>query len=197
MSALPEMSSLSNVDYGYAEKLYFSLKSYWLSLYSEGDCIPLRKQFSPAKVRSLIPNLYMLEWIDGGQIKVRHRGTGIEQATGSRFLAGAHLKNNSAAEWAQMERYFDTIFSVPCSAEGDWRYYTKEGEVYDAVTYSMPLYGQDDSQRIALGIMVLRRNFDQDLVDKCDGVDRADILHAVYKDMGFGVQEGVPVIVGR
>lgn len=190
-------AALSDLDIEYAKNLFTSLKSCWITMHSERGDIPLRKQFNPGKVRELIPHLYMLEWTDGDQVKVRHRSSGLEQATLHRFLVGDHLRNYTEKDWAIMGLYFDAIFAGPCGAESDWRYFTKEGEVYDTITYSLPLYGRDESQRLAVGVMLIRQNFDPSLVEQCDGADRSQILHARYLDVGFGVADDAPNFFGR
>lgn len=189
--------SLTNSDFSIARKLYTDLKSYWLSLYREQDRIPNRSQFNPAKIRNLIPFLYMVERTEDAKMKVRHRSSGIEEATQFRFLAGEHLQNYTEEEWEQLERYFKTIFAGPYGTEGDWRYFTSDQEVYDAATYSLPLYGRDETQKLSVGVMVLRQNFDQDLIAQCTDKDRSELLHAIYLDIGFGQPSGAITVTGR
>ena len=189
--------SLTDQDFEFARELYAQLKSYWQSLYDAEGGIPFRRQFHPSKIKGLLPYLYMTEWTEDDKVKVRHRSSGIEQATQYRFLAGDHLKNYSDEEWEQLGRYFETIYAGPYGTEGDWRYFTRNGEVYDAITYSLPLYGRDESQRLSVGVMLLRQNFELDLIEKCTEIDKSELLHAVYLDVGFGTPEDAITVDGR
>lgn len=65
------------------------LADYWLELWN-GDELPLRAGFSPARVRALLPGIMIQEVVSGKRVCIRLCGTAISQAFG-RDLTGADL----------------------------------------------------------------------------------------------------------
>lgn len=65
------------------------LATYWLGLW-DGDEPPLRANFSPARVRELLPGIMIQEVVAGERVWIRLCGTAINQAFG-RDLTGADL----------------------------------------------------------------------------------------------------------
>lgn len=186
MPAIANDSSLTEANLLYTQKLFASLKSYWQSMAQDAGGIPYRKQFSPAGVRSLLPHLYMLEYVGENEMQFRHRGTGIEHSTNHRFLIGDHMKNYGEKEWKLLQRYFKVIFSGPYGAEGEWRFYCKDDRVFDMLTYSLPMYGKTEGERIALGLMMVWPNYEPSLKDKCRTYDYDECRRAVFLDIGYG-----------
>ncbi|MFC3051676.1 PAS domain-containing protein [Kordiimonas pumila] len=197
MSALPKSERLSDQHLKDAKRLFSSLKSCWHEMAKDAGGIPFRKQFSPAKVKSLLPYLYMMELNEDNEIRFRHRGTGIERSTNHRFLIGDHMDTYGPEDWARLHRYFNVIFSGPCAAEADWRYFCRENLVFDMVNYSLPLYGRDKTQRLSIGVMMVWPNYDSELLEHCTDQDYSVCRHGVYLDVGYGVPKGITEIRGR
>lgn len=65
------------------------LADYWLELW-DGDLLPLRARFMPARVRELLPGIMIQEVEPGRRVGIRLCGTAISQAFG-RDLTGADL----------------------------------------------------------------------------------------------------------
>lgn len=174
----------------YSDNFFKDFIALWQQLAAEAGGVPGRQQFNPVSVPKLLPSLYMLEWTGSGVSEVRLRGTGIEYSTQHRFTVGDHFKNFNDAEWAMMGRYFDTIFGGPCGATSRWRYYTQSGDVYDADTVSLPMWGKDGTSRLAIGMMSIAQNHDPGLSRGEQAGVTSDVLSATYFDVGYGVPEG-------
>lgn len=60
------------------------LVDYWLSLW-EGDALPPRAKFSPAKLKRFLPSIILFDVVPDARVTVRLVGTGYRYALGGNF----------------------------------------------------------------------------------------------------------------
>jgi len=63
------------------DKANRAVADYWLSLW-QGDALPARSQFSPGRLKALLPHLLMFDVVPDESVTVRLAGTGYRQVLG-------------------------------------------------------------------------------------------------------------------
>ncbi len=170
-------------DFDKAKSMCQQLVDYWRTLYIDDKKIPSLRGFNPMRLVSSLDHIYMLEQENDLTISVRHRGTAIENSTDKYFQIGDHLNAYTPAEYKQFSRYFDALFEGPNICMSEWRYFTPDYEVFDAVSYSLPMWCRQRQKRIALGILVVRKNFHPDVKDECKGTLSSSVLNIKYESV--------------
>ncbi len=113
------------------------LADYWLELW-DGDLLPLRARFSPARVRDLLPGIMIQEIEPGKRVCVRLCGTAITEAFG-RDLTGADLIAISPDDTREARLAYHNLIAEGAIGFGVRRSTTRYGMAAESQELHLPL----------------------------------------------------------
>ena len=137
-------------------------------------------------IARLLPHVYLSEFDEDGHLEFKMRLKGTELDEQAFNIGGEHMQSLTEEQWGRVYRSFNNICEYPCALEADWRFFTADNKVFDCAASCLPLYGKTKQKKFAIGVMILKQNHSEEILGLCDGRERAEVLHGMYADIGFG-----------
>jgi len=127
----------------------------WQSLpKSEGNA-PFKNAFSPIKIPSLVPSLFLLEREDSGFLDVRLVGSELEEKG---FLSprGSNVfETMMKASWEFYDRFMERCGSQVCAGHLSRRIIASDGLIHRIESLQLPLADADGAPRFVIGVMLV------------------------------------------
>lgn len=132
------------------EKKFEELRSYWESIRS-GQDVPLRADFRPEKIRTLLPQVTIDDYRSPDELISRLRGTDIVARFGI-DLTGKNLTplfdDGSRSTMMETAR---RVVETPCGARTSWTAERKDGRQVKVFAYYLPLIG-GQGEKLFIGV---------------------------------------------
>lgn len=158
----------------------------WQAMPRELDQAPQKTTFSPVKVSSLMPFLFLVEREEKGDLVVRLMGSELEETLGFRSGDRRVFDAMFRQDWSFYDSFVERCATHICGGQLLRSVKLKDGLVRDVESLHVPLADKDGVARFMLGVMTMRTNRDTS-VDQVFTSPKSAILNYQYVDLGCGL----------
>lgn len=163
--------------------------AYWRLLQAEAEGpLPMRSQFDPSKILTLLPYVYLLEHKSREEMIVRLVGTALDEISAVSITGRNYFDVCPPEDIALYIEINDNLHALPCAnlVVRDITY--ENGKSYRLSSMGFPMVNEEGMLTYTIGLMLPNRQFNSDEMD--DGGVSYSVLHDLtYIDIGFGLPE--------
>lgn len=158
----------------------------WQSMPRLDGQAPKKTTFSPAKVSSLMPFLFLIERVEKGDLVVRLKGNELDETMGCRTRDRCMFDAMMRRDWTFYDRFVSACAEHVCAGRLLRTVRLQDGFLKDVESLHVPLADKDGNARFMLGVMTTSVNRNGGAMESYQS-PKAAILNYQYVDLGCGV----------
>jgi len=166
------------------------LFNYWQELHGFCRGVPMKSSLNPARIKQILPYLYIIERLNDGEIYLRLAGTALDQLAGFPMTDKNLIRLVGESDRDFYAEIYRQLCSTPCGTLLERVLFLDQGDCFETQTLSVPLADTNGDVLFAAGVMAGRRLF-------TPGGGIAVVGQSLFKsfqylDLGYGKPEREP-----
>mgnify|MGYP003646169963 FL=1 len=135
-------------------KEFSDLIKCWQSMPKNGGSAPLKTQFSPSKIRRLMPHLFLLELSSKKAINVRLMGSAVEGVLDQTASRDTVFNTLLSKDWRFYDRFMKACGGASCAGRFSRSVERLDGITVKVDSLGVPLADKNGTPRYTLGVIV-------------------------------------------
>lgn len=168
-------------------KEFSDLIKCWQSMPREGGHAPLKTQFSPSKLRRLMPHLFLLELSKKKEISVRLMGSAVEGVLDRAASKDTVFDTLLSKDWRFYNRFMKACGGAPCAGRFSRSVERPDGVMVKVDSLGVPLADKHGAPRYMLGVIVTQPSSADQPMTIREVEPSAPISSHEFIDLGNGV----------